>query len=1552
MKYKREKSLFILFLFFLSFLLLLNFVYSNDEETKIKASTLRLIHESKLNVMNGDLKKGLEFAEKAVKADPAYAPAWKQLGRILMIEGKYSEALNCFQTVLSLDPNEPEVQGWILTSIEQLIINEDYSEADKILGKWGKEEKSKEANYAISAMRNIIYGKLMDAESDLNAIETNPEELDESTKSLFALAWTQLGLHYLKNRNNKKALECFLKGKEFRNKWSPLLRELGWTYFRENEYEKAVEEWKALLENSPTNRKVLEWIISALIRGGNLDEALLYSERLLKLNPTNEKALSLRLMIFRLMEDEKNSTALENKIKKLKNGKRVILLSKAYVENFKKASEYLEQLYKMNPKDKKVKRMLENAYLDWSSNVSSKDALIPLKKLITISPNKSSAWRDLGWSLWMNGKKEEAIKAWDRAIMGGHLADKDKLIFLIIAQLAEDGRLEQAVDLYKRWTSKSEFLPLGLKLVNNTRYRGAKEILKIAWENKENLPITGLYLSFAEANSDVCEPVPIHLKPFLENLNEKTSKDKLKVFISSLDLCSYNRELSKILLNKKVQRIIKNYPELDKKLTDIIIALAVEMRNRDNLEFALYLLKKAIQRAPNKPDIWAIAVNTAEKLNKRREAQEIMRYVLKNTSNESIKEGILAKLALDKGKLQLAVKHFYKSLKAQPEQPDLRVDLFNTLLKLDKYKEAREQIKWFEGKLTTEDITTKSMLADMYYMIGEKEKAFALWQELYLSYPDTPVYAIGAASSLYEECQPEDAIDILKQLLSTKSDADAYELLGDIYISLNRFNDALKLAQEAIQKNVKAGIYRIQAEVAELLKDFELAENAAKEYLKMDSSNVSMLRILGESLVFKRKYKKAEKFYKKLLKRNSQFLIALTSLKDLVSIRNRPYDALKYAKTIVKQRPWDFMANLRLAVAQAEADKYRKAYKFLREHAKRNINEAVPILIYKDLSMCNYFGKFSVKNAISHLRALKTAGYHFITPAELTTTSKEKRVIIVILNPNYKVLKNLDRALKEIGGRAVLALNTDSPLLQNPEILKSGRWMLASSGPINFHKMPIDEKGTLGNPFTHKLFINGKKEDKVSMYLRINSKLKRASKALGDTYKHILIYPWGDYGQISLDTDDETIETLHQAVKENFDFAIAYDSSGFVCFESEKIDFSRLPGKVVPIVWKAGDLLKYLKEENPLVRARLELAKILYWQSQHERANIRFKEAKKAGANPVELNFNWGSNYDMEGDLPDALEKLRLALKIYPRSKDYKKSPGYKRIEKALKRALNRKHLFIEPYYDTWEDSDGRSFWGYGGEARVYFSDSFQITAFANRNHWERQGYGFEEGTRYGGNVKYHFSEERWLNLKLWYLDMDNIDDHIGGIFNIHIPNARWGGHIDLEAAHEEIETVEAIREYIMSNRFAIYTYSRIQDMWDLFANVTYRHNTDTNDIILINGRFYRRFKEWPFFGIGYLFRFGDSDFDPPQYYAPQRLQQHQLYGTSRGEFSLFHYSITAQAGYARERDTEWKFVWGLRAELDIRILPILILHGAYIRQESPRYRMKEYRFGLTFRFF
>ena len=60
-----------------------------------------------------------------------------------------------------------------------------------------------------------------------------------------------------------------------------------------------------------------------------------------------------------------------------------------------------------------------------------------------------------------------------------------------------------------------------------------------------------------------------------------------------------------------------------------------------------------------------------------------------------------------------------------------------------------------------------------------------------------------------------------------------------------------------------------------------------------------------------------------------------------------------------------------------------------------------------------------------------------------------------------------------------------------------------------------------------------------------------------------------------------------------------------------------------------------------------------------------------------------------------------------------------------------------------------------------------------------------------------------------------------GGQAALRLPNPLLSGHVYLYAAREEIETVEALRANIDANTYALRTYSRLLDVYDLYANLS-----------------------------------------------------------------------------------------------------------------------------------
>jgi tetratricopeptide (TPR) repeat protein len=360
------------------------------------------------------------------------------------------------------------------------------------------------------------------------------------------------------------------------------------------------------------------------------------------------------------------------------------------------------------------------------------------------------------------------------------------------------------------------------------------------------------------------------------------------------------------------------------------------------------------------------------------------------------------------------------------------------------------------------------------------------------------------------------------------------------------------------------------------------------------------------------------------------------------------------------------------------------------------------------------------------------------------------------------------------------------------------------------------------------------------------------------------------------------------------------------------------------------------------VRARLELAKVLYWECQYERADQWFRKAEALGADPADVHFHWGNNAYQEGDLPSAIEKLRTAKEL---------DPAAKRTDPALERAESRKKLLLDLDYDGWHDKDNRSYLQYGANIGGYVSDRLRLDLFADRNRWARKGLGDEKGTRVGAGALWHFADEYRLTGKIWQMSLDHISDHFGGLVNVHIPNALLAGNIELEAAREEIDTVEAVRKKILSSRFELNSYSRIKDEWDLNIVPSYTHRSDNNDTYMLEASFGKRLHEWPFLSAGYTLRLADSDRNPPEYWAPKGLQEHQLYVLTRGEYKHLHYYCALRGGLAEEFNTDWRFVWGTRLILDYTVLSRLTLTGEINYLDLPTYNRTAWRLGIKYIF-
>lgn len=1575
--------------FYLSFLLIFIFSSSISATTlseqsekepitsKQNVSVVYLVHKSREQVAANNFNAALKYARAAVAVDPAYYEAWKQLGRVLMLRGDYADALNSFQIVLDLKADDPEVQGWILRSLlaedrikeliksletlqdvtisqldnkiitellERLFDKSDFIQAEKIAALWEKKAPQAGARLAAKGLQQLIKNNHEEAEKILSETDTTVRD----TRAIIALAWMRLGIRLLERNEPSKAVTVLQKSLELQPDWIPALRELGWAYRRAGQPAQAADTWNHGFQKNSHLITWLLWIAEARIETGQLQDALTAIEHLLKSEPKNNRGLALKLMLLVLQNKNDDVKKYEQQLKKLPEGDYIVALGRTFADRhagrFNDAATRLEGLLQSHPDDTDIKEMLADTYAGWASTTSVKEALYPLQKLVSLKPT-AGAWRDLGWSLWSNGQHEEAINAWDQAIRN-KITDRERLIHQVVARLVEEGYGKKTIEFYKKWNPDSSYLPLGISLMEGRHYVASREILLAAWDAKENLPVTGLYLGYVEANLYICPSLPDHFHPFIERGITGVNEKEIDILIEATFKCS--SDVSILQLINKIETMLNAFPEYAHDVTEILEKSADAHYFERDLEKAFNLYHRILKRDPNRANTWLRLMTIAKEIGRDEEAKDILKDVLLRSSSPSVREGIQGKLSAESGNAADAIDHYQRSIINDPNQPELRFELFNLLISLERYDEGRKETKWFSERVSAGDSSVMSYFAEMLSSLQELEAALKIWQDLHLSYPEIPHYAIETARAMFYLCRAEEAISILEQFVAIKPSPRAYELLAEIEAARGNAERAFYWTEEAKSLQPTAGLLRIRSEVAESLGKPIIAQEAAEALLQSDLGNVPVARIAGKAILSQGLTERAKNYYVDLLNHNPLFLPSLIHLIGIAYDQKQPDQALTYTKQIVDQRPWDMHAHLRNAISLAVKEKFKPSLKFLREQVKNDPMLGAPLLIYSDVTQCPYAGRNTTRQIIAHINHLNDQGYQFIAPFELSKPAEQPRVIIVIANPEPAALPALDSVLQKNGDRAILAVHngaliTHVPGNPKPEILKemqeSGRWIIALSGPARFQRITVNETGTLGNPLTHKWCSKTKWEDDNAFSERLNKSLYDASVSLSSPQSRIFLYPGGDYGHLSLDTDPQTLKILYSTIQRYFDFAIAADDSGHV---PSQFDPFRLPGRFVPPHWDVQELTDHLHHNNPYVQARLELAKVLYWQKQHERANKWFRIAKSLGADPKEVNLHWGNNAYQEGDLPVALEKLRKAHELDSASI---------RILNSLERAENRKRLLLKLNYRGWDDSDDESYRRSGGSLEAYIHDRLQLELFTDRNKWARKGFGSEKGTRIGGGLLWHFAEGYRVDARIWHMSLDRIDDHWGGIIRVHVPNAPFGGYVELEAAREEIDFVEAVRKEILANRYELNTYSRIGDEWDLYADFYYMNRTDKNDTLFLDGRLVYRLHEWPFLGLGYAFRFADSDRKPPEYWAPKGLQQHQLYAATLGEYKGFHYSWSLRAGYAQEDETNWRFVWGTRLILDYMFFSRLTLTGEINYLETPTYDRTAWLLGIKFRF-
>ena len=1361
-------------------------------------------------------------------------------------------------------------------------------------------------------------------------------------------AWRQQGLALLRGGQAEAAAAALRRAVAMDEQDAEAWRGLALAQWRAEQRNEAVRALSAYLRLRPEDAAVWRDLAAWLTRLDRGDAAVAALERVVVLNPGDASAWrELGAWRLRLGRDADAAAALEQVVALKADDQaawRDLATALTREGRLEPATAARERVVALAPQDADAWRALALLH---QRRERFDEAAQAFERALAIRRDDPASLRDLGWIRWKQGRRDEAVAQLTAAVLGG-VDNRERVVSQVVAGLAEAGAGDRALVFLRAVNPQEPPSAQGLALARAGRLRAAEPILASAWQTGDQTPDVGLHLAYVRAVNGRFTDLAAHLEPLLATPGALTP-ERADLALEVLRLGGNRTEAP--ALATRLEAGVKPSDRNSRRVTDILELAAEASRVRGAPDQALSLYRRVLERDPDRP-CWIWAVLLAERV-EGRTPFDWLDTLARQVSTPARIAGVQGLRADRRGQRDAAIAALRQSVAHDPNQPPLRQILFRNLLEQGRVDDARAEVAWFRGQVEAGQSMLRSYLAEMLTRLGDNEEALGQWELLRQANPELTYYSLETAAALFRLGRADEADGLLRDLAGPSADSRVFESLAELAAARGQHAEAAAWAERGLAVAPTQGLRRYLAENLETLgTNAPAALASALAFLKRDPGNVPLTLLAARMLETTGATNEAAAFQQALLERNPAFVPALSARRDQLTRAGRIDAAVDAARRQVAVQPGSTEAHRAYANVLAQQDRFREALAILRPLARMPVERAVPLLVYREITVHPYAGRNSVPQIAGHLARLAELGYAFVnTFGAIGARPEARQVMVLLVDPGADVIAALDPVLQQHDARVVYAGHAAVPALtvsgaplpaSLAGVLSSGRWRLAAGVAASLAPQPVNESGDLGNPLTHPVVTEAGLESGAAFAARLDRLLAETAGTLTNRDERILVYPSGDFGQRSLDTRPDRLATLREAVGRHFTHAVCLDDSGFF-LPGGNADRLRIPARAVPPDWDAAALGVYLGAGHPLARARLELARVLYWNGQHEAAHAAFAAAERAGASRRDLLFNRGLNAERQGDAPAARKDLLAAQAL---------DPGAERIGAALERLGEQRRPQATAFVDGWRDNEDRDHLRYGLFGDAYAAERLRLGVMADRNRWSTDGLGSESGTRFGVRALAFPASQVWVSGSLWHLDMDDgRDNHWGGEAALRLPNPLLSGSLSLTASREELETVEALRAGIDAATYGLRTYTRGFDVLDLFADLSQIERSDGNDTTMLEGRLLYRAKEWPYAGIGWRFRFADSDRDPDEYWAPEELEQHQLQLALRGAWGRLGGSATAEAGYARERDTDWRFVWGARGRLDWSITHRLGLNGELGYFESPDYDRLFGRVGLTGRF-
>ena len=188
------------------------------------------------------------------------------------------------------------------------------------------------------------------------------------------------------------------------------------------------------------------------------------------------------------------------------------------------------------------------------------------------------------------------------------------------------------------------------------------------------------YLALIKAKKGLCTALPQYLAPIMAQGLGEASRDEVGTLLQALKTCSDDPGILPLI--KKVEIQLAGHSAFKEPVGELMEQAASERQSLGYTEEALNLYRRILQEDPRTAPGVVPGCRTCPDARSRNQARVILSSTLVRAHSPAVKEGIRGKLAQDQGNFGVAVTSYRQSLAHNPQQPEVRLTLFESLVAL------------------------------------------------------------------------------------------------------------------------------------------------------------------------------------------------------------------------------------------------------------------------------------------------------------------------------------------------------------------------------------------------------------------------------------------------------------------------------------------------------------------------------------------------------------------------------------------------------------------------------------------------------------------------------------------------------------------------------------------------------------------------------------------------------------------------------------------------------------------------------------------------------